>query len=322
MNGLLLVLATQAHAACTQPSKSLEVAAQVTADGKPPERGLPPAQRPKQRPLGAAAMGFIPGLGHLHTCDRVAGVTQGVPSAALMLMGQGLSVVPNPIGTPLAFSATHTGRSLAWFSSYDAYRTTKMQRGPKEGATTVDGASLKTLALSPFRLENIRSPATLLAGGMAVALVSISATASGPLPWPDRVVWSARELRPVPAMGLGTAWAGFTVANVAYSEEALFRGVVQPVLVDAIGRPWLGMTLSNAIFGMAHFDFEDPQTGAIRASYIALGSFDLAVSAHKHGYDLGRPIAAHFWYDTILFVGALAIDPATAPWELAFTVPI
>jgi len=322
MSPLLLLIAAQAHAACTQVGVSPRQAAQVTADGELPERGIPSVQRPKQRPLGAAAMSVVPGLGHLHTCDDLAGVSQGVTSVALSLVGTGLADKPGPLRTPLAVSALHTGRSLAWYSAYDAYRLTKMQRGPVQGATTVDGASLKTLALSPFRLENIRAPATLFASGLAVGIVGAGVALDTPGAWPDSVDWGGLKMHPAAAFGVGTAWTGYTITNVAVSEEALFRGVVQPVLVDATGRPWLGMTLSNVLFGLAHFDLDDPVTGAISASYIAVSSFDVAISAHKHGYDLGRPIAAHFWYDTILFVGLLAADPRNSPWELAFTVPI
>ena len=322
MSLLALLLAGLAQAACTEATISPSRLTQVTADGELPERRLPEVQRPRQRPLGAAAMGVVPGLGHLHTCDDLAAVSQGVTSGALFLAGTGLAQEAGPIRTPVAISAMHTGRSLAWYSAYDAYRVSKMQRGPVENSTTVDGASLKTHILAPFRRENIFAPANLFASGLAAGLVSLQFAAGTAVPWPDRVDWGGGPRRTLGNVGVGAAWTGYTITNVAVSEEALFRGVVQPVLVDATNRPWLGMTLSNMLFGLIHFDLEDPRMGAISASYITLASFDVSISAHKHGYDLSRPIAAHFWYDTILLTGNLLRDPRSSPWELVFRVPL
>ena len=322
MTLLLWLLASPGHAACNQPTISPSLVTQVTADGQPPERSLPELQRPRQRPIGAAAMSVVPGLGHLHTCDERAAVSQGVTSSALILTGMGLNQEAGPIRTPVAISATHTGRSLAWYSAYDAYRVSKMQQGPVQGRTTVDGASLKNHILAPFRRENILAPANLFASGLAAGLVTAQFASGAGTPWPDRVDWGGGSRQTLGNIGVGTAWVGYTVTNVAVSEEAMFRGLLQPILVDLTRRPWLGMTLSNMLFGLAHFDLDDPATGAISATYITLASFDVSISAHKHGYDLGRPIAAHFWYDTILITGTLLLDPRDSPWEFVFTVPL
>ena len=314
----LLLDTSAAHAACTGPSPE-------AAAAWPEGRRMPPHERPRPLPGVAATLAVVPGLGHAYLCDwQGAAVGLGTPLG--LYLGAGLIVSDERHGQPFTADDPLTiplvyGIQNAWFYGiYDAWRVARLARlgGKDTGRLPVDGAAVSQHLGAPFRKESLRDPVVLGAAALGLVVSSASTISSGQVDSPvwrrETVFWAARPIPTAAGVALGeAAWTGVFV-GVGPGEESLFRGVIQTTAVDALG-PVAGITTASALFGMAHVDRDSSlMVNITRAAYTGALGLGLGWLAHHDGYDLRRPIAAHFWYDLGVGTAAFLLAPDQAPW--------
>ena len=105
------------------------------------------------------------------------------------------------------------------------------------------------------------------------------------------------------------------------SEEALFRGMIQP----GLERRWgdgAGLAAASGLFGLAHLKrLNDAESWANVGLAFAAGLV-LGWRFQRGGYRLAEPVAAHFWFDVAaglaLFLDNPAENPLGAKVEFAF----
>ena len=110
------------------------------------------------------------------------------------------------------------------------------------------------------------------------------------------------------------AASAFTVSlGAGAAEEGLFRGVLQPILQDQWGRS-AGLWATSGIFGAAHLGGGDGDFN-VGGALFATGAGAYLGWLYNHDDNrLAGPIAAHFWYDFMLFATAWALDPDDTPF--------
>lgn len=287
------------------------------------ERSLPTQRRQRLSPGLAAGLGIIPGLGHVHACDWSGAAL--VPIAAVGSLGAavGFAADPWPQDDPLVTPALIGVQNIWFYGIYDGFRVASLMRGERSDRQPVDRASVGSHLLAPYKARHLRDPWVLgsvgvgLAAGSIVTVLTIEQ--SQPI-WQRRTVPWAGESVPVGVgLPLGLGWSGLTFTSVGFGEEALFRGVVQPALVDALGPPG-GIVVSSVIFGAAHIrSLERPGEELLNAAVISSLGGIMGYVAHRDRYALGRPIAMHFWYDTALYTAVFLLAPDSMPWSFSLS---
>jgi membrane protease YdiL (CAAX protease family) len=155
-----------------------------------------------------------------------------------------------------------------------------------------------------------------LAGGLALgfcgfcAAVAIAAAAGAVVPGPEGSA-------PLGAVAFGAA----VVILQAFSEEAFFRGWLQPVLCSDWGG-WVGLIVTSALFAALHViaGVQHPLTpeGALAVTNLFLGGMVFGLLALRTG-NLLAPTAAHFaWNWTESGVLGLNEDPTGSLFNLKF----
>ena len=102
----------------------------------------------------------------------------------------------------------------------------------------------------------------------------------------------------------------------AVGEEALWRGVLQNELENALG-PRQGLSASAALFGLAHLVDLDGSLSLGRAAFGTLAGWYLGSLFQHDRHRLERPVAAHFWYDFTVMFCAFLLDPDDNPLQVS-----
>lgn len=189
-----------------------------------------------------------------------------------------------------------TARRFAWgmktydlagsLSLYHTFRTTVISRQkkgdfdflPQQGETT------DQLMLAPFEFSNLGRWSTIipLVAGLGLGILS-GATDN----------YETRQLNAGDVL-----FSSGISYNAGVGEEALFRGWMFPLFVEAYGKDntfWANLTQA-AIFGAAHLSQDNPfpvfQTAA---------GYYFGWLARKNGWSLREAIFVHTWWDVIVF---------------------
>jgi membrane protease YdiL (CAAX protease family) len=116
-------------------------------------------------------------------------------------------------------------------------------------------------------------------------------------------------------------YAGAISYNAGVSEEALFRGYMQPLLYDGLNSSWGANSIQAAIFALAH--------GATIERPIAQAGmgFYLGWLQEKRNWTLGESIFVHAWWDVLVLSSSYIIrlkegkrGPPPVIWLPAFSV--
>jgi len=184
---------------------------------------------------------------------------------------------------------------------------------------------LDELALAPFN-PNVLGETTVWLGIIGIfgaALVYSNAAVSlldEPAAEPTAPVMTPSVVEIATIAGVSTAL--FT--HVAMGEELLFRGVLQASLASALD-PWSGWAIASLIFGGIHtanaFALRPDQRTrylAVDVPFITLVGSYLGLAFMWNDYALAPPVAIHFWYDTLLTLGAFIGSGGELPFSMVW----
>lgn len=174
--------------------------------------------------------------------------------------------------------------------------------------------SVPSLMLSPFKPRYLLNPwvvvPPILTGAM-MYLISKN----------DHTIYSAKEITllntrsaPNQTARLFAAVNAFQYLMVASGEEMFFRGVLQTEFAEQTN-PTIGLVASSVLFGLFHIPNHDLNRG-FAASLIGLY---LGYLYSSSGYDLGAPIAFHFWWDFTVTLVPFIMDPRNTPLVYSIT---
>lgn len=91
-------------------------------------------------------------------------------------------------------------------------------------------------------------------------------------------------------------YAGAFSYNAGTHEEAVFRGWLQPWLMQQWGSPFWSNATQSVVFGAAHLN-----TNPLPIIQILLG-YHLGWVTQKNGYRLGEAVFIHAWWDVVAFI--------------------
>lgn len=172
------------------------------------------------------------------------------------------------------------------YSSFDAYRGSRLLKGNTGYRTDISRESASELALAPFSTNYLSRPTTYL----PLILITLMSYDD-----PFAIQWNSSTSQSELLLGMGVI-----EDMTAVGEEAFFRGYLNNELSHKVGENW-AIGLSSAVFGLAH-DGEGDQAGALSA---ALAGGYLAWLHQHNNYRLAENVALHFWVNTLSNLAAI-----------------
>lgn len=144
--------------------------------------------------------------------------------------------------------------------------------------------NLESIHMAPLHFQYMTRSTTLIPFLIAVGL---GVSGYNESPTPDHF-----DLRPID--GFASSYNSYAAG---VSEEAVFRGWMQPMLYENTKSYWLSNSIQAVIFGYAHGPAPYPQ--------LAFG-FYAGWLATENGWDIGETIFIHTWWDLILMTASYA----------------
>jgi len=285
---------------------------------------VPERPRPASVVLLPVVSVFIPGFGQLAHRDYLEGLAYGAAGVTGMVMlatsdyhGNGSidDILFDKPGARQMFYGGGLYQGAAFLSAWDAFRSAvpvqQQTRGrfrfmPKEQESVSD------LLLAPFKWEHLKRPSTwiplgALAGVSAVGVSAYRADKAGTpgLEWYEYRAGDA-------------VFTGALSMNAGVSEEAVFRGYLQPLVHQWSGeRTWISNPAQSLIFASAHIG----GVTNVPVAQALLGSY-LGWVTQRNDWSLGQAVAIHFWWDVIA-VSASLFTRHEVPVSLgSFTIPV
>ncbi len=193
----------------------------------------------------------------------------------------------------------------AFYSSYDAYRTRRMQLGNRGYRTPTPPDTLADLARAPFRGEYLTRWTTLAPLAVAASTLFIPVEDSWVTTTDDTITRGEIAAMTFPQQGA-----------VAIGEEAFFRGVVNNSFSHSFGEAW-GLAGSSVVFGLAHSG--DGISAAPLAATV-YGAY-LGWLHQRNDYRLGESVAIHFWWNVLVSLSALRYGPEDRTATVGISLP-
>ena len=152
------------------------------------------------------------------------------------------------------------------------------------GAST----ALATVAGTPLGLRPPQLRAGLRLGGVVASIIAVAVGASPALK-PVRASMRERDIGLHPA-----AWLGLHIpVGTVWSEELAFRGVLQPIAVEAFGGR-LGGVVQATAFGLAHIRPARAAGDSIAATVLVTGLFGWLLGwLRERSGSVAAPMLAH-----------------------------
>ncbi len=110
-------------------------------------------------------------------------------------------------------------------------------------------------------------------------------------------------------------FAGAFSYNAGTHEEAVFRGWLQPWLMEQWGSPFWSNATQSTVFAAAHLN-----TNPFPIIQLLLG-YHLGWVTQKNGYRLGEAIFIHTWWDVVAFVSAYNYKQKAKDEEARLRIP-
>ena len=115
-----------------------------------------------------------------------------------------------------------------------------------------------------------------------------------PLSKAEKITTFGKEYSPQKSAWIERGVQSYRYTIVASGEEMYFRGVVQTELTERIDQD-LAWVVSSLLFGAWHI----PNNGYANGISAFLGGLYFGYRYKSNGFDLGEPIALHFWLNWV-----------------------
>lgn len=257
---------------------------------------------------------FVPGGGYFYLGETAKGLSYFSSTAGLLGWGIGINhkKADGEINTPLIYAQQlHVAQIyLSYREAHFRFLTEEEKRGKK---ILLERSSLSQLASAPFKTENLKNPwvigFALLGAGLNYASARIDGAKKDFSDISHVQILGERFSR-APGFGVYSAYWIPISLGAGVSEEALFRGMVQTEWEERWGKR-KGLLAASALFGAAHFDGKRESIGNVL--FAAVAGLFLGWRFQEKNYQLGEPIAEHFWFDAIAGTTLYFADPDNNP---------
>jgi len=266
----------------------------------------------------------VPGFGQLAHRDYLEGLAYGaagVSGLALLATAdyQGTGSIDDILfdkpGARQVFYGGGLYQGAGFLSAWDAFRSAVPVQQETRGRFRFlpkRQESVGDLLLAPFRWEYLKRPSTwiplgALAGASALGVSAYRADKESTpgLEWYDYTASDA-------------AFTGALSMNAGVTEEALFRGYMQPLFHQWSGeRAWISNPAQSLMFASAHIG----GVSNVPVAQALLGYY-LGWVTQRNDWSLGHAVAIHFWWDVIA-VSASLFTRHQVPVSLgSFSIPV
>ncbi len=255
---------------------------------------------------------FVPGGGYFYLKEPARGASYFAGTSALI--GWGLAVEnqrsSDELNTPFLYA-----QQLHTLQIYGSYRESIRRTLPANSSRKIlrDKTAPESLALSPFKKENLKSPWVIGFALLGCGLNYASARLDG-VQKDHTNIHSVRMLGQTYNRETGLAmyhayWLPVSL-GAGVSEESIFRGIIQSEWEEQWGA-FRGLTAASVLFGAAHYDGHSRSAGNML--FAAVAGMYLGWRYQKTNYQLSQSIAAHFWFDLLAGSTIYLTDPENNP---------
>lgn len=264
----------------------------------------------------ATANTLVPGLGFAMIGDQYAAIaTSGLVSGFVSLAALNAPPMVTIYRQPSSLFAL-TAQETVFTSSYLVYQQARLQSGNQGYGHPLVVRELPALLFAPIQREQLLDKQVWTSVGLVfLSSELLSLAYEGPKGTitsgiiggirSGRTIFNARSAQlggwtTSPAVGYGVQLGGSLLvgAHAGIGEEALFRGIIQEEGERVFG-PWGGLAIASGLFGLAHAfgGSGNPR----QVAYTTVGGILDGLLYQQSGYDLSKPIAAHTYWDALLF---------------------
>lgn len=175
-------------------------------------------------------------------------------------------------------------------STYHSFRTavrTRKQFGEYQFITAEETPF--DIMAAPFHVEYLLRPTTFIPLAVIAGLSLLSLR---------QPLGKDSDLVRDKVSGEDAFYAGAFSYNAGTHEEAVFRGWLQPWLMEQWGSPFWSNATQSLVFGAAHLN-----TNPLPIIQILLG-YHLGWVSQRNGYRIGEGVFIHAWWDVVAFVAS------------------
>lgn len=258
---------------------------------------------------------LLPGGGHFYLGNTGAGVTYATLTGAFLLAGAEVQRRNDELDRDDELNVPSVVGEKIWeYSIFTTFREAATRAGLDLRAHGFDDTPTASLLAAPFTpREFTRLPV------FGAALLGVAGAAlahdhdSGRLNDVARVRMLGSEFDRDDATALYAASSLTVALGAGAAEEGIFRGTLQPILQERWGRTG-GLWATAGMFGAAHLGGGDDGVNLGGALFATGAGAYFGWLYNRDDNRLAGPIAAHFWYDFMLFATAWALDPDDTPF--------
>lgn len=299
-------------AACAPVMKT----ARLSPDEPPSQRELDAKTRVESSPCPRSASLLYPGVGQVCMGETATGFALATLGTAELGLGIGV-LTRHDLTFPGALYPLVAAQDLYLLSVADA--SLELLRARQIPYTPQD--SHEEMLQAPFNPRVLAEP--LVWGGLVGMLgvdLGVSALqgplSSGRFGSPPNLF--GYTLQPLAGYAAGAGVFALLFEHVALAEESFFRGALQSPLAARYGET-KGWIIASLIFGSIHSLNALFLPADQRASYLAvsvpvitlIGAY-LGLIYRHFGYSLAPSTALHFWYDFLVSMEDLLLNPQSS----------
>jgi membrane protease YdiL (CAAX protease family) len=271
---------------------------------------------PARQITPAMLWSLIPGGGHFYLGDPLTGATYATLTTAFLATGFEVSRRNDELQRDDEVNvAAIIGEKIWEYSIFTTFRESATRAGVDLRANGFDDtptASLLAASFDPDQFLRWQVFGAALLGATASAVAAHNRD-GGRLIDVERAYMFGSDFDRDDATALYGASALGVSMGAGLSEEALFRGVLQPILQDRWGRT-PGLWAASGVFGAAHVVGVDGEPNVAGALFATAAGAYFGWMYNQDGNRLAGPVAAHFWYDFMIFATAWAMEPDDTPF--------
>lgn len=274
------------------------------------------APSPARQITPAMLWSLLPGGGHFYLGDPLAGATYATLTTAFLATGFEVSRRNDELGRDDEVNVPSIIGEKIWeYSIFTTFRESATRAGLDLRANGFDDTPTGSLLLAPFHPDQFLRwqvfGAALL--GATASAIAAEGRDGGRLNDVTRARMFGSDFDRDDATTLyGLSALGVSM-GAAMSEEGLFRGVLQPILQDRWGRS-AGLWAASGVFGAAHIVGVDGELNVGGVLFATAAGAYFGWMYNEDGNRLAGPVAAHFWYNFMIFATAWALDPDDTPF--------